>query len=53
MVSAAAPWTPADARAARGRAAARKTRTSHDRASTPARDRRAVIDAILKGRGLR
>jgi Na+-translocating ferredoxin:NAD+ oxidoreductase subunit B len=53
MVPADGPWTAADGRAARHRAAARKIRAPHDGPSTPARDRRAVIDAILKGRGLR
>jgi len=53
MVPAPGPWTVVDGRAARRRAAARKTRASHDRPTAPARDRRAVIEAILKGRGLR
>jgi electron transport complex protein RnfB len=52
MVPASSPWTRADARAARRRAAARKARASRSRVS-PAPDRRAVIEAILKGRGLR
>ena len=53
MVPAPGPWTAVDGRAARRRARARRTRMSRDRPTTPARDRRAVIDAILKGRGLR
>ena len=53
MVPAPGPWTRADGRDARRRALARKARTSRERAMTPAPDRRAVIAAILKGRGLR
>jgi len=53
LVPAPGPWTAADARAARRRAAARRARVSRDRVVAPAADRRAVIEAILKGRGLR
>jgi electron transport complex protein RnfB len=53
MVPAPGPWTATDGRAARRRALARRARASHDRPTAPVRDRRAVIDAILKGRGLR
>ena len=52
MVAAPAPWTVADGRAARRRALARKARASR-RPIASAPDRRAVIAAILKGRGLR
>ena len=53
MVAAPGPWTVADGRAARRRALARNARASHDRPIATAPDRRAVIAAILKGRGLR
>ena len=53
MVPAPGPWSPADGRGARRRAVAREMRASHGRTTAPARDRRAVIDAILKARGLR
>jgi len=53
LVPAPGPWTAADARAARRRAAARRARVSRDRVVAPAAGRRAVIEAILKGRGLR
>lgn len=53
MVATPGSWSAADGRAARRRAVARKARASRDRTTAPARDRRAVIDAILKGRGLR
>jgi H+/Na+-translocating ferredoxin:NAD+ oxidoreductase subunit B len=53
MVPAPAPWTKADGRSARRRAAARQARISRDRVMTPTPDRRAVIAAILKGRGLK
>jgi hypothetical protein len=53
MVASTGPWTQADGRAARRRALARKARASRDRVVTSTPDRRAVIAAILKGRGLR
>ena len=53
MVRAAGPWTKADARSAQRRARARKARAVRDRTMTPAADRRAVIAAILRGRGVR
>jgi electron transport complex protein RnfB len=49
VVSAPAPWTPADARAAKARAAARKRRLAK-RATLPTSDRarrRAVLAAVL------
>ena len=51
MVPAHGPWTRADGHAARRRAAARKARAKRDHLAP--HDRRAVIEAILKGRGLR
>ena len=53
MVAPPGPWTQADGRAARRRALARRARVSRDRVVTSTPDRRAVIAAILKGRGLR
>ena len=53
LVAAPGPWTAANGRAARHRARARKARASRDGPIAPAHDRRAVIAAILKGRGLR
>ena len=53
MVPAPGPWTPADARAARRRAAARTARATRERSMTPTPDRRAVIAAILKRKGVR
>ena len=53
MVPAPGPWTRADGHAARRRAAARRARAAGNRSAPPAANRRAVIEAILKGRGLR
>ena len=54
LVSPPRPWTRTDGRDALRRAAARKARASRRRlVTTPAADRRAVIAAILKGKGLR
>ena len=53
LVAAPGPWTAADGRAARRRALARRARAARERSLTPTPDRRAVIAAILKGRGLR
>ena len=53
MVPAAGPWTRADARSAQRRAAARKARASRERPMPRTTDRRAVIAAILKRKGIR
>jgi len=53
MVAAPRPWTAADGRAARRRAAARTARATRERSMTPAPDRRAVIAAILTRKGIR
>ena len=53
MVPAPAPWTRADARSAQRRAVARKARALQARPVAPVADRRAVIAAILKGKGVR
>ena len=53
MVPAPGPWTRADARSAQRRALARRARVSRDQPVTPAPDRRAVIAAILKRKGIR
>jgi len=53
MVKAPGPWTRADARSAQRRAAARKARTLRARPIAPLADRRAVIAAILKRKGVR
>lgn len=48
MVSPPGPWTDADARASKRRAAFRKERVSREKPRTQSTDRRAVIDAALK-----
>ena len=48
MVAPPAPWTGADASAAKRRAASRKDRLAREKPMTGAADRRAVIAAALK-----
>ena len=48
MVPAPTPWTEADARDAKQRAASRKKRISERKPGTMASDRKAVIAAALK-----
>ncbi len=48
MVPAPGPWTDADARASKRRAAFRKERISREKPRTQSTDRRAVIAAALK-----
>ena len=53
MVPPPGPWTQADGRGARRRARSRAARVARERTVRSTPDRRAVIDAILKARGLR
>jgi electron transport complex protein RnfB len=48
MVPARSPWTAADARAAKGRAAKRKSRLRAAQSISPATDRSAIIADILR-----